>query len=226
GDGHPVMVLPGFSADDSTTKVLRYFLKKQGYAVQTWGFRRNTGLAGNIEERVAERVKKLAQRSGRKVSLIGHSLGGLISRYVAHDLPDHVRQVITVGSPNGMDPKGSNVSNFLARSYGSANPETIIRGSNLHLTKARLARWRNTPAVPLTAIYSRTDGIVHWSSCLDSEDHELSQNVRVPSSHVGMIHHPMTLWVIADRLAQAEDEWQPFLERGIYGLWHKLLAHL
>ncbi|MCK5682195.1 DUF1298 domain-containing protein, partial [bacterium] len=76
GDGHPVMVLPGFSADDSTTKVLRYFLKKQGYAVQTWGFRRNTGLAGNIEERVAERVKKLAQRSGRKVSLIGHSLGG------------------------------------------------------------------------------------------------------------------------------------------------------
>ncbi len=226
GDGHPVMVLPGFSADDTTTKVLRYFLKKQGYSVQTWGFRRNTGLAGNIEERVAERVKKLAQRSGRKVSLVGHSLGGLISRYVAHDLPDCVRQVITVGSPNGLDPKGSNVSNFLARSYGAANPEIMIRGANLHMTKARLERWRNSPMVPLTSIYSRTDGIVHWSSCLDPEDHEFSQNVRVPSSHIGMVHHPMTLWVIADRLAQPEGEWRAFREQSLYSLWQKLLNPL
>jgi len=226
GDGHPVMVLPGFSADDTTTKVLRYFLKKQGYSVQTWGFRRNTGLAGNIEERVAERVKKLAQRSGRKVSLVGHSLGGLISRYVAHDLPDCVRQVITVGSPNGLDPKGSNVSNFLARSYGAANPEIMIRGANLHMTKARLERWHNSPMVPLTSIYSRTDGIVHWSSCLDPEDHEFSQNVRVPSSHIGMVHHPMTLWVIADRLAQPEGEWRAFREQSLYSLWQKLLNPL
>lgn len=226
GDGHPVMVLPGLTADDTTTKVLRYFLKKQGYSLHTWGFRRNTGLAGNIEERVAERVKKLSRRSGRKISLIGHSLGGLIARYVAYDLPDHVRQVITIGSPNGLDPKGSNVSGFLARFYGNYNPETVIRGSNLHLTKARLEHWRNSPMVPLTAIYSRTDGIVHWASCLDPEDHKFSQNVRIPSSHVGMIHHPMTLWVIADRLAQAEGEWQPFQEHGIYGLWRKLLAPL
>jgi diacylglycerol O-acyltransferase len=224
GDEHPVMVLPGFSADDSTTKVLRYFLRKQGYAVQSWGFSRNTGLAGNIEERVAERVRKLAKRSGRKVSLVGHSLGGLIARHVAHDLPDCVRQVITIGSPNGIDTKASNITSLISKLYGAVNPEVVLRDSGLQLTPARLERWRHSPAVPLTAIYSRTDGIVHWTSCLDPEEHEFSENVRVPASHVGIVHHPMALWVIADRLAQLEGEWQPFQKQGTYGLWHAFMS--
>ncbi len=224
GDGHPVMVMPGFSADDSTTKVLRYLLRKQGYAVQSWGFSRNTGLAGNIEERVAERVEKLSKRSNRKVSLIGHSLGGLIARHVAHDVPDSVRQVITVGSPNGIDMTASNVTRLLAKVYETLNPESIIHGSSLQFTPARLERWRRSPAVPLTAIYSRTDGIVHWNSCLDPEEHQFSENVRIPSSHIGMVHHPMTLWVIANRLAQPEGEWQPFREKGAYSLWQNFLS--
>jgi pimeloyl-ACP methyl ester carboxylesterase len=224
GDGHPVMVLPGFSTDDSMTKVLRYYLRKQGYAVQSWGFNRNTGLAGNIEERVAERVEKLAKRSGQKVSLVGHSLGGLIARHVAHDLPDSVRQVITIGSPNGMDEKSSNVTGLLTKVYASFNPEAVMRESNLRLTPERLERWRRSPDVPLTAIYSRTDGIVHWTACLDPEDHEFSQNVMVPASHVGLVHHPLTLWVLADRLSQKEGEWQPFKEKGSYSVWKAIAS--
>ena len=224
GDGHPVMVLPGITGDDNSTKVLRYYLRKQGYAVQSWGFRRNTGLAGNIEERVAERVEKLAKRSGRKVTLIGHSLGGLFSRHVAHDVPDSVRQVITIGSPNGLDVKTGGMSSLFTKLYGPFNPEILLRESKLRMTAARLERWRRSPDVPLTAIYSRTDGLAHWASCLDPEDHEFSQNVPVPASHCGIVHHPLTLWVVADRLAQAEGEWQPFKEHGAYGLCKTLMS--
>jgi hypothetical protein len=72
-------------------------------------------------------------------------------------------------------------------------------------------------SVPATSIYSRSDGVVPWQSCLE-EDGPLAQNIELVSSHVGMGHHPFALVVIADRLAQPEGSWQPF-QPGLLTRW-------
>jgi hypothetical protein len=70
--------------------------------------------------------------------------------------------------------------------------------------------------VPATSIYSRSDGVVAWQSCLDTPGPQ-SENVEVWSSHCGLGHHPAALLVIADRLAQPEGAWRPF----VAGSWHR-----
>jgi hypothetical protein len=74
------------------------------------------------------------------------------------------------------------------------------------------ARLRTPPPVPVTCLYSRTDGIVAWQSCIEEEGPR-RQNIEVPCSHLGMGHHPAALYIIADRLAQPEGVWQPFNPR-------------
>jgi pimeloyl-ACP methyl ester carboxylesterase len=100
GDGHPVLVLPGWTADDSSTRTLRWYLRQLGYAVHGWGLGVNEGLSGETAARVSERMGELAGRYGRRtISLVGWSLGGVYARALARDQPRSVRCVITLGSP-------------------------------------------------------------------------------------------------------------------------------
>jgi hypothetical protein len=71
----------------------------------------------------------------------------------------------------------------------------------------------SAPPVPSTAIYSRSDGVVHWTTCLEYEG-ERAENVEIVGSHSGMAFNPMVVHVIADRLSQPEGGWQPFVRRG------------
>ena len=66
--------------------------------------------------------------------------------------------------------------------------------------------------VPTTSIYSRSDGIVHWQSCLETEGPE-RENVEVACSHTGMGFHAEALAVVADRLAQPDGTWQRYAKR-------------
>ncbi|MEM7284285.1 MAG: alpha/beta hydrolase [Pseudomonadota bacterium] len=95
GDGHPVLVLPGFLASGSSTFPLRHFLKRLGYKGHRWKLGRNLGPVGEIEKDVLVRLRELRERYGQKVSLIGWSLGGVYARELAWMAPDDVRQVIT-----------------------------------------------------------------------------------------------------------------------------------
>src|SRR5580704_2951719 len=109
GDGHPVLVLPGLLASDFSTQPLRSFLKAQGYAVHGWNQGRNLGLRPGVEPDMVERVEELHDRhGGRKLSLIGWSLGGIYARQLAKRLPDKVRCVISLGSPFTGSPKATN----------------------------------------------------------------------------------------------------------------------
>ena len=76
---------------------------------------------------------------------------------------------------------------------------------------------RQALAVPATAIYSRSDGIVAWQGCLE-QDGPLAEIIEVEGSHCGLGHNPLVLHAIADRLAQPEGEWRRFERRGIMGL--------
>ena len=105
GDGHPVLVLPGFLASDGSTVPLRRFLRDRGLLPYGWRQGRNLGPRPGVEERIFDRLQELRQRHGRKVSIVGWSLGGIYARELACRAPDDVRQVITLGSPFAGDPK-------------------------------------------------------------------------------------------------------------------------
>src|SRR6195952_4569546 len=108
GDGHPVLVLPGLVASDSSTRPLRTFLGNRGYAVSGWRQGRNLGLRDGVQDGMLDLVRELHETHGRKVSLVGWSLGGLYARQLAKMLPDHVRSVITLGRPFAGSPKATN----------------------------------------------------------------------------------------------------------------------
>ena len=108
GDGHPVLVLPGLVASDVSTRPLRSFLRTRGYAVSGWRQGRNLGLRHGVQDAMVDLVQELNDTHGRKVSLIGWSLGGLYARQLAKMMPERVRSVITLGSPFAAGPKATN----------------------------------------------------------------------------------------------------------------------
>lgn len=202
GDGHPVLVLPGFLASGSSTFPLRSFLKSLGYAAHRWRLGRNLGRVGEKEQEVLARMHELRVRYGRKLSLIGWSLGGLYARELAWLAPDDVRQVITLGSP--FRRRASTTVNLL---YEELSGQRLSQ-----MDPALLARLSQPLPVPATSIYTCSDGVVPWRCSLERTSPS-AENIRVYGSHCGLGHNPMALWAVADRLAQPEDGWRPFERR-------------
>lgn len=213
GDGHPVLVLPGFLAGDESTGILRRYLAHLGYTPLPWGLGRNTGRPELMQSHLPERLRAVASQYGRKITLIGQSLGGVFARELAKLQADTVRQVITLGSPFGTRHGGSAMS-LVRHLFEQQSGMSIDAMRKLMLDEASTS----SPPVPVTAIYSKGDGIVNWRVCREQvEDHQ-TQNIEVPGSHCGMAFNPAIYHVVADRLAQPEDDWQKYVSRlpGIY----------
>jgi pimeloyl-ACP methyl ester carboxylesterase len=206
GDGHPVMVLPGFLGSDAYNASLRRFLKHLGYRAHGWGLGRNLGPRDNALERLIQRLQSLVERYDRPLSLIGHSLGGIFARELAREEPGLVRQVISLGSPFG---RGRHSGSYPSRLFEALNPpdELPVALDELH--------W--SPPVPTTAVYSRGDGIVNWRTAVQSDDFRRgeSQSIQVRGSHCGMTLNPTVWYIIADRLRQPADRWRPLRVRGL-----------
>ena len=198
GDGHPVLVLPGLAAGDLTTIMIRRYLKGLAYQAYGWEQGRNVGPRPGVLEACMERIGLLRARHGRRVSLVGWSLGGVYARELAKLLPDDVRVVVTLGSPFTGSPKATNAW----RLYQFVSGEREIDAE-------RFAALREPPPVPTTSIFSRTDGVVAWQCSVEQES-AMSENIEVHASHVGMGVNPTALYAIADRLAQPEGAWQRF----------------
>lgn len=201
GDGHPVIVLPGLVASDASTRPLRSFLRGRGYTVSGWKQGRNLGLRDGVQSSMVDLLNEMYETSGRKVSLVGWSLGGLYARQLAKMMPDRVRQVISLGSPFAGSPKSTNAWRVYELASGHSADESPDAAFGGDLAEC--------PPVPTTAIYSRTDGICAWQGCVEQPGVK-AESIEVESSHCGMGHHPAVVYAVADRLAQAEGEWQPF----------------
>jgi pimeloyl-ACP methyl ester carboxylesterase len=191
GDGHGVLVLPGLLASDTSTALLRRFLRMLGYDVRGWRLGRNLGPTGEVLDGLPARLGELASLTGGPVSVIGWSLGGVYARELARQRPGQVRRVITLGSPFA-----------LTDARQSHADRAFQRRSRLHATGRVPTRedLGRPIAVPSTAVYSRRDGIVSWRACIEPES-TLHQNVEVRCAHLGFGVDPATLWLIADRLA-------------------------
>ena len=205
GDGHPVIVYPGLGAGSLTTSALRTHLRNCNFLPHDWELGVNTGPDGQFDDwlpGLVERVRALHALHQRKVSLVGWSLGGIYAREIAKACPDNVRQVITLATPH--------------RAIADANHAgTIFRmlgGSTSQLTPELLERVAARPPVPVTSIYSESDGMVCWRGCLEQPGRQ-AENIAVHASHLGMPSHPDVLRIVADRLAQPEGRWRPYGRR-------------
>ncbi len=214
GDDHAVMTLPGFMGADGSMASIRKFLARQGYQALPWGLGRNVPDSGELSlesvleyrqqveatlvEKLSRQVKK---RGGGRVSLIGWSLGGLYATGMAHRYPDLIRQVITLGTPFG-DPRGTALYGPMARRFEG------------HMDSAARDHWNGLTfdgklEVPVTAVYSRSDGIV-GEDIARLPEHPFMENIAVMASHVGFPFNPLVRLVMAERLSQADGQWQPY----------------
>jgi pimeloyl-ACP methyl ester carboxylesterase len=201
GDGHPVLVLPGWRVGDRFTRPIRSVLRSQGYWVHGWRLGSNDGPTPEILEGVERRLLELRERHGRSVSLVGLSLGGVYARDLARAHPEAVRQVITLASPFRYRPQDRTSLSWFVERFIKDVPQApgpdIAEEDRPPLT------------VPSTAIYTRTDGIVRWHMCIQAAGSR-RENVEVRGSHSGLAHNTAALIAISDRLAQPEDGWTPF----------------
>ena len=208
GDGHPVLVIPGFLASDISTKPIRAFLKGKGYETYGWELGRNLGthIVGGeqvLSDKLINRVIELSVIHYAKVSLVGWSLGGILARELSRIIPDCVRQVITLGSPfngsQGSSPAVAGLFELINGNFSQTNPDVV-------------RQMLTPPPVPNSALFSKTDGVVHWQACINHriEAHHQAENIQVRGSHSGLGHNPQVVWIIANRLAQEETNWQPY----------------
>ena len=192
GDGDPLLVLPGFGAGDRSTWMLRRYLAWLGYAVEPWRLGRNHGRVGQLLPRIVERLESMADEHGRPVGLVGWSLGGYLAREAARERPELVTRVVTLGSPVVGGPK-----------YTLASRHYVRNGYDLDEIEASVAARDEVPlSVPVTAIYSRRDGVVAWQACIDVVN-RATEHVEVRSTHVGLGFSPEVFAVVADRLGAA-----------------------
>jgi hypothetical protein len=212
GDGHPVLVIPGFTAGDRSTVVMRNFLSSLGYLPCGWKQGVNFGARHELFEGAYEVLTGLHEEYDCRVSIVGQSLGGIYAREIAKYNPDIVRQVITLGSPFN-DPEGnaSNVSGL----YKMFNPEHKTKSQQFQSEHWELPA---APPVPTTSIYSKFDGVCHWRACIQHSGHDQVENIEVLGSHTGMGVNAQSLFVIADRLSQRRQHWQPFHIGRYFGL--------
>jgi pimeloyl-ACP methyl ester carboxylesterase len=201
GDGHPVLVLPGLLTGDPATSVLRAALRALGHNVSGWSLGTNRGPTGRVVQTLRERLDRLNQTTGRRVSLVGWSLGGLYAQELARAAPGSVRGLVTLGTPVVRWAPWVRTASGL-----------VDGGSRLLRGAAALPRpWaeRGSLRVPATSVYTRADGIVDWSTCR-YEVRARRENVEVRGSHLGLACNPAVLWLLADRLGMAEGAWTPF----------------
>lgn len=198
----PVMVLPGLGAGDASTAPLRYYLRKHGYDAAGWGLGTNLGGRGMVKDfdTLAERwdidtsrphrgeaevpalceaviaaVEARAGKAGAPIALVGWSLGGYLAREVARDLPDLVSTVVTMGSPVVGGPK-----------YTSVAPLYRARGVDVDWIAEEIDKRYERPITqPITAIYSRQDGVVGWQASIDHRSPNVD-HIEVAVSHMGL----------------------------------------
>ena len=222
GDGRPVLVLPGFTAGDQSTAALRYVLARLDYSVYGWHLGQNLGPTQRIVSGLFARFDDLYERHDHQpITLLGWSLGGLYARALAVRKPEAVRHVITLGSPFRLDraeeTNAGRVFDLLAPVHGLRRP---------HSAEFRREPYLGPPAVRSTAVFTRSDGVVPWNSCVDDAGPR-SENIEVYGSHCGLGYNPAALTVIADRLRLGSDEWRPYAPHGFrLGSWRsKVYGH-
>ena len=189
GQRQPVMLVSGFLANDESLGWMARWLKNTGHRPCRAGISWNVDCSGRSVERLEKRLECLAEDSGQKVAIVGQSRGGSFARVLAKRRPDLVSGIVALGSPliGAMEVHPLIRAQIYAMGFlGTVGAPGLFRRSCLW-GDCCTSFWEDAQAdfpagVGFVSIYSRTDGIVRWRSCLD----EAAEQVEVRSSHIGM----------------------------------------
>ena len=201
GDGHPVLLLPGFMTPGASMGPLARRLSKLGYRAQTWGEGLNLGTSPELMERLVAKLEQLRNETGMQVSLVGWSLGGIMSRKLAVKRPDLIRRVIMLGSPVHGTATSTRVGALMAV-VEKTKKTTVIKRKGTPIRPAQCK-------VPIVSLFNRFDAIANWKNCFETES-EQAENIHVTASHFGFGVNPVVMQVITDRLAEPRSGFHPY----------------
>jgi pimeloyl-ACP methyl ester carboxylesterase len=210
GDGSAVVVIPGFLMTDFYLGEFRTWLRRIGYKSYVSGIPINAECPNLLIQRhLNDTIRQAHEETGKKIHLIGHSLGGVLARAVAAQLRDRIASVITLASPF----RGVAVHPTVLRAAEVVRDQILDRHGAGVLpscyTGACTCRFldsltRRLPkSMRQTAIYTKTDGIVDWHVCRTGKP---EIDFEVPSTHIGLVFNPIVYNVVAHRLA---GKWPP-----------------
>lgn len=200
GDDSPVVLVPGFLGSDRSLLEIHLWLGRIGYRSYLSGIGRNAGCPDILMERLFETVERAYVETGRKVRLIGHSLGGLLARAAAVQRPEQIAQVITLASPFRQLSAHPLVLTLISVVRGRALEQHLSEGGESCECSFMEALRAPLPAsVARTAIYTKTDPVVNWRDCVESDER---LNIEVRGTHIGLAHNRSVYREVARLLAK------------------------
>jgi pimeloyl-ACP methyl ester carboxylesterase len=207
GHGEPVILVPGFLGDDRYLTEMHLWLRRIGYRPFFSGIGRNVDCPELLTQRLLMTIEQAYTETGRKVTVVGHSLGGMLARAAAHRVPNKVQQVITMGSPfRGVraHPLVLSAANFVRANILRERRHRREVGGSCFTPQcgcsfvSALRDEEEPDAVRYNAIYSKVDGVVDWRSCVDDDE---TLNREVTATHIGMAFNPDVYRTVANLLA-------------------------
>jgi pimeloyl-ACP methyl ester carboxylesterase len=198
-----VLLMPGFLAGDDSLGLMTTWLRRTGHQTRSAGIKSNVDCSARALERLIERTEQLAERHGRRVTLIGQSRGGTFARVMAVRRPDLISGIVTLGSPLTSSFDLHPLVRLQIRAVAALGTFGAPGLFGLHCIDGECCEsfWKDLRApfpedVGFVSIYSKSDGVVRWRSCLD----EYARHVEVNASHCGMAVNPGAYRAIATAL--------------------------
>jgi triacylglycerol lipase len=187
--GQPVLLMPGFLAGDDSLGLMTTWLRRTGHRTRSAGIRANVDCSDRAVESLLARTEEMAERHGRRVTLIGQSRGGTFARVMAVRRPDLIAGIVTLGSPLTSSFEIHPLVRMQVRAVATLGGLGVSGLFKLDCLKGDCCRdfWQELCGpfpgeVGFVSIYSKSDGVVRWQSCLD----EYAKQVEVRASHCGM----------------------------------------
>ena len=219
GNGHPVLLIPPYLGDDYSTSFVRRYLTSLGFKTYKWEQGFNL-IKSHYIPRLEEKLDDIYRIHGEKVSIVGWSGGGIFAKIMANRHPQQVQQIITIASPvwgvMDMKPPVNGILEF-------------FRGKSLKERNKRfIEELEPIPNVPITCIYTKTDGLLPWKHCMEAESYRDDiKNIEVYGSHSGLGANASVLLITANALrahieGKTISETTPNIERILYPFyWNK-----